>query len=127
MSNSLMTTIEKINLITGKVQQLLIKQQELIDRNKALENMLEHQKKIGQEQVEANIQLRSDLEMTKKELDRRSMVERELKTKVSELETQVDALNSTAGKMDAATREAMEKQLNHYIKEIDKCISLLSQ
>lgn len=127
MSNSLMTTIEKINLITGKVQQLLIKQQELIDRNKALENMLEHQKKIGQEQVEANSQLRSDLEMTKKELDRRSMVERELKTKVSELETQVDALNSTAGKMDAATREAMEKQLNHYIKEIDKCISLLSQ
>lgn len=123
----LMTTIEKINLISSKVQQLLQKQQELIVENQELSSTLEQERSLLQKLQEENTSLKSRMDTTQKELERRSFVEVELKIKVSELEAQVDNLKNTSGTMDDASRKAMEKQLNHYIKEIDRCISLLSQ
>lgn len=122
-----MTTIEKINLISGKIQQLLHKQQDMIGQNQALQAMLEQQKALLLQEQEENSRLRADLTITQRELERRTLVEGDLKIKVSELEVQVESLRNGSGSMDKATREAMEKQLEHYIKEIDKCIALLSQ
>ena len=122
-----MTTIEKINLISSKVQQLLNKQQDMMAKNQELSSTLELERSLLQKLHEENTLLKSRMDATQKELERRSFVEVELKIKVSELEAQVDNLKNTKGTMDEASRKAMEKQLNHYIKEIDKCIALLSQ
>jgi len=42
------------------------------------------------------------------------------------LQQQADILKASAGQMNAADKKAFEKHINQYIKEIDKCIGLLS-
>ena len=71
--------------------------------------------------------LEKENEKLRAELDRRSAVEAELKQKVSQLEEQVNVGKLSSGKMDDASRKAFEKQLNQYIKEIDRCIAMLSE
>ena len=46
---------------------------------------------------------------------------------IDRLRQQVSILQSSAGQMEAPDKKAFEKQINQYIKEIDKCISLLSE
>ena len=46
---------------------------------------------------------------------------------ISRLQHQVSILKSSLGQMAEADKKIFEKQINHYIKEIDKCISLLSE
>jgi regulator of replication initiation timing len=71
--------------------------------------------------------LEKENEKLRAELDRRSSVEAELKQKVRQLEEQVNVVKLSSGKMDDASRKAFEKQLNQYIKEIDRCIAMLSE
>ncbi len=53
---------------------------------------------------------------------------RELETeKISKLEQQVSILKSSIGQMKEPDKKIFEKQINQYIKEIDKCIGLLSE
>jgi hypothetical protein len=47
--------------------------------------------------------------------------------RINQLEQQVGILKSAAGKMDEADKKLFEKHINQYIKEIDKCIGLLSE
>lgn len=122
-----MTTIEKINLITRKVQQLLGKNQELLHRNQELQSSLEQERTTSLQALEENSLLKAALETAQTELERKSYREVELKINVSELEAQVENLKHTSSNLDEASRKAMEKQLNQYIKEIDRCIALLSQ
>jgi division protein CdvB (Snf7/Vps24/ESCRT-III family) len=71
--------------------------------------------------------LEKENEKLKAEIDRRSSVEKELKDKVIQLEEQTHLLKASSGQMDEASKKAFEKQLNHYIREIDRCIAMLSQ
>jgi regulator of replication initiation timing len=71
--------------------------------------------------------LEKENEKLRSELDRKSSVEQELKEKVGLLEEQLNLARATGGQMDDASKKAFEKQLNHYIKEIDRCIAMLSQ
>jgi regulator of replication initiation timing len=71
--------------------------------------------------------LEKENEKLKAELDRKVSVEQELKSKVGQLEEQVNVLKVSTGQMDEASKKAFEKQLNHYIREIDRCIAMLSQ
>jgi regulator of replication initiation timing len=93
------TTNEQIERIKAKIQAVLKKQQLLEKENEKL----------------------------KAELDRRTGIEHELKDKVVQMEEQVSLLKASSGKLDEASKKAFEKQLNHYIKEIDRCIAMLSQ
>jgi predicted nuclease with TOPRIM domain len=93
------TPTEQIERIRLKIQAVLKKQQSLEKENEKL----------------------------KAELDRRSGIEQELKGKVSQMEEQVNLLKASSGQMDDASKKAFEKQLNHYIREIDRCIAMLSQ
>ena len=43
------------------------------------------------------------------------------------MEEQVNLLKASSGQMDEPSKKAFEKQLNHYIREIDRCIAMLSQ
>ena len=51
--------------------------------------------------------------------------QKKLKTKVDELEIQVGLLQSTETTASKSSRAALEKKINAYVKEIDKCIAIL--
>ena len=44
-----------------------------------------------------------------------------------ELKQQVGVLKLNAGEMTEADKKEFEKRINHYVKEIDKCIAMLGQ
>lgn len=46
---------------------------------------------------------------------------------INKLQQQVSILKTSIGQMTEADKKAFEKQINQYIKEIDKCIGLLSE
>ncbi len=46
---------------------------------------------------------------------------------ISRLQQQVSILKSSIGQMAEPEKKVFEKQINQYIKEIDKCIHLLSE
>lgn len=90
---------EQIKRITGKVETLLDKMQQLKEENERL----------------------------KADLAKRAEAEQALMEKSRQMEEQVNELKANPGQMDDASRKAFEKQLNHYIREIDRCIALLGQ
>ena len=47
--------------------------------------------------------------------------------RIAQLEQQVYILKSAAGQMSESDKKAFEKHINQYIREIDKCIGLLSE
>ncbi len=71
--------------------------------------------------------LQKENEKLKTELSRKAGIELEMKGKMQQLEEQVNILKASTGQMDEASKKAFEKQLNHYIREIDRCITMLSQ
>jgi DNA repair exonuclease SbcCD ATPase subunit len=46
---------------------------------------------------------------------------------IAELQEQAGILKASTGQMNAADKKSFEKHINQYIKEIDKCIGLLSE
>lgn len=46
---------------------------------------------------------------------------------IKQLQTQVSILKSAAGEMKEIDKKSFDKQLGQYIKEIDKCIALISE
>jgi len=46
---------------------------------------------------------------------------------VRQLQEQQLLLKSASGNMEAADKKALEQTINRYIREIDKCIALLSE
>lgn len=46
---------------------------------------------------------------------------------IEQLEQQVAILKAAAGQMSSTDKKDFEKHINQYVKEIDKCIGLLSE
>ena len=46
--------------------------------------------------------------------------------KVIELELKMAAIKTATGRLDESEKKEIDKRLNHYIREIDRCIALLS-
>ncbi|HET9744124.1 MAG TPA: hypothetical protein VFP97_00340 [Chitinophagaceae bacterium] len=46
---------------------------------------------------------------------------------IEDLKQQVDVLKITSGDWDQGDKKEFEKRINSYIKEIDRCIALLSE
>lgn len=90
---------EQLRRITEKLQQLL-RSHELVSKE--------------------NQKLRQELE------ELRTRQEEQLK-KMSELEQSVAVLRTISGNMEETDKKALEKQLNQYIREIDRCIALLGE
>lgn len=51
----------------------------------------------------------------------------QLQAATEQLEQKIDILKAAAGKMNNEDRKAFEKKINQYLKEVDKCIALLSE
>jgi chromosome segregation ATPase len=89
--------IEQIGRIEEKLTKFLLQHQQLLRENQKLRN-------------EQEVQLET---------------QKKLKAKVEELELQVGLLQSTETSGSKSSRAALEKKINAYVKEIDKCIAIL--
>lgn len=83
--------------------------------NEKLQQLLKDHSALKKE----NISLKEDL----KKLQQK---EEEYKTTLQELDQKVNILKAATGQMTEADQKEFEKRINRYIKEIDKCIGLLS-
>jgi chromosome segregation ATPase len=63
----------------------------------------------------------------KEEVKKLTQKEENYKTKLYELDEKVNILKASSGEMTEADKKEFEKRINQYIKEIDKCIGLLSE
>jgi ribosome recycling factor len=58
---------------------------------------------------------------------RKNESEQKMQDHARMLERQLQLLKAASGDMDDKGRKELQKQLNHYIKEIDRCITLLGE
>jgi len=63
----------------------------------------------------------------KKELEKLSKQSLQHLQTVETLKQQVEVLKISSGNWNENDKKEFEKRINHYIKEIDKCIALLDQ
>ena len=63
----------------------------------------------------------------KEELDAARYKIEEQKKNAEELKQQVSVLKLSAGEMSEADKKDFEKRINAYLKEIDRCISMLGE
>lgn len=63
----------------------------------------------------------------KEELYKRKELTTRYHHKIDELKQQVDILKLGNSDMNETDKKSFEKQINTYLKEIDKCIALLSK
>lgn len=66
-------------------------------------------------------------EKLKKELTGIKDLQAERNRQIDELEQKVSILKTATNNMNEEDRKELEKRINHYIKEIDRCISVLSE
>ncbi|MBD0331271.1 MAG: hypothetical protein ICV66_01320 [Chitinophagaceae bacterium] len=71
--------------------------------------------------------LKKENEKLRNELDQSKQKESAAQQKVEELQQQTSVLKLAAVEMSDKDKKEFEKKINQYIKEIDKCISFLSQ
>jgi viroplasmin and RNaseH domain-containing protein len=80
-----------------------------------------------QQLLKLQIQLKKENEKLKMELEQAKSKEQAAQNLVQELQQQTSVLKLAAGEFNQKDKKDFEKQINQYIREIDKCISFLSQ
>ena len=71
--------------------------------------------------------LQKENERLKEELQQLKSKESEGYRQIEELQQQMGILKLAAGEMNDRDKREFEKKINQYVREIDKCISFLSQ
>lgn len=66
-------------------------------------------------------------EKLKADIEKKHALEQELKERTLVLEQQLNIVKASSGQLDEASKKDLEKQLNLYIKEIDRCITMLNE
>lgn len=61
------------------------------------------------------------------ELDQTKLREKELLERCSVLEMETAILKASAGKMGEKEKVSFEKQINQYIKDLEKCMTMLNK
>jgi seryl-tRNA synthetase len=90
---------EQLKRIEDKLQQLLQQHQLLQKENTKLKQEIQEQRKLHQQKS----------------------------VQVEQLLQQVEILKSSKIQMHGEEKKAFERRLNQYVKEIDKCITLLNE
>lgn len=67
-----------------------------------------------------NLRLKKNLEQSAKQSSQHHQT-------IETLRQQVEVLKISSGNWDEHDKKEFEKRINHYLKEIDKCIALLSR
>jgi uncharacterized coiled-coil DUF342 family protein len=71
-------------------------------------------------------QLQKEQQRMRSELTRLQAEREETTARLEQLVLQVDVLKSAAGQLSDGDKKAFEKKLDRYLKDIDHCITLLS-
>jgi chromosome segregation ATPase len=71
--------------------------------------------------------LQKENDRLREELNQSNEKERQVHSRVDELQQQISILKLSSGDMNEKDKKEFEKKINQYLKEIDKCISFLSQ
>ena len=71
--------------------------------------------------------LQKDNSLLKEELEKSKAQALQHQQSVTHLKQQVDVLKLNAGEMKETDKKEIEKRINSYLKEIDRCIALLSE
>ena len=90
--------------------------QQFTTLNEKLQQLLKQYSRLQKE----NDRLKDELQQSKNR-------EYAIQNSVDELQQQISILKLTSGEMNGRDRKEFEKKVNQYIREIDKCISFLSQ
>lgn len=76
--------------------------------------------------IKKHLALKKENENLKEELNKSRIKEQDYKSRLHELDQKVNILKAASGQMTEGDQKEFEKRINNYIKEIDKCIGLLS-
>jgi ABC-type iron transport system FetAB ATPase subunit len=71
--------------------------------------------------------LQKEHEQLNKEVNMLRDKEKARLIRIDELEMKITALQSTTGQLNETEKKDVEKRINRYIREIDRCIALLSE
>ena len=94
-----------------------------------MNNLETHIKSVNeklQQLLKKHIALKKDNENLREELKRCKEKEAEYKYTLHDLDQKVYVLKAASGQMSEVDQKEFEKRINQYIKEIDKCVGLLS-
>ena len=80
-----------------------------------------------QQLVKQHTAIKKENDHLKEEIKKFTQKEESYETKLYELDEKVNILKASSGEMTEADHKEFEKRINQYIKEIDKCIGLLSE
>lgn len=92
-----------------------------------LENDIKRVKDKLQQLLKQYLSLQKENERLNKEANDMRTARQKDKSEIEQLKLQVGILKSAAGQMTDTDKKEFEKQLNRYVKDIDKCIALLSE
>ncbi len=94
-------------------------------------SMLDNQIKIIndklQQLVKKSNSLQKENEVLYRELSVLKEKEKEYKSTIDAMSQKVNILQAAAGKMTEADQKELEKRINQYVKDIDKCIDMISE
>lgn len=76
--------------------------------------------KLYQQSQQENDQLKKQLHLSAEKVET-------YKSRMESLEEKVAVLKTATGQLNEADKKEVEKRLNHYLKEIDRCITMLSE
>jgi phage I-like protein len=94
-----------------------------------MSNIETHIKSVNeklQQLLKKHVALKKENENLKEELGKSKLKEEEYKTSLHDLDQKVNILKAASGQMTEKDQKEFEKRINQHIKEIDKCIGLLS-
>lgn len=95
-----------------------------------MSNNTQHLKRIQeklQQLLKNHAALQKENKSLKAELEKSVQQLNQQQKNIEELKQQVSILKLDAGNMTPTDKKEFEKKINTYIKEIDKCIALLSK
>lgn len=90
--------------------------QQFTTLNEKLQQLLKHYTRLQKE----NERLKEELQQSKNR-------EADIQYKIDDVQQQLSILKLGSGEMNERDRKDFEKKINQYIREVDKCISFLSQ
>lgn len=80
-----------------------------------------------QQLIKSNHLLQQENEQLRKDLRTAAEGQELYKSRMDTLEEKVAAIKIATGQLNESDKKDVEKRLNHYLKEIDRCITMLSE
>ncbi len=91
-------------------------EEQIKEINKKLQHLIKKYAALQKENTTLSREINGYREKEKAEME-----------KINVLEMQTSILKASAGKMNAVEKFEFEKRINHYIKDLEKCMTMLNK